>query len=670
MQKGTDISSNTIFFGKMSYQFDKKTGEVTIYGWEAGIAPSPFAGNGQAAQGVADLKNVNISSIRGEVSVAYNRVREDQVAIVGASASVGGSPNIGYTGSIIPGTWIKILTVPIGTMTLTVGNYYYVRDSNKSPGSAFQVTATLTESGSAITPDVSGTITFSSLTMGIPADYCIENSGSTGGQGFRYFIIDTSGVIWASGVSAAPGGGGPLSTLTTWTAITPHGSSLSSNDSYTDTGGVSIQIMYATDSNNKIKKDFLVTFNDGKIMAFRNDDKSGWPAVTGSDTTAWQSLNYFFHPHKSFLGNDQVIYFTDGPGIGVIQQKTGQQFDPSNSGTYNYVNANYLMAPTDAATRVTAIPNGGGLSIVVGGLMNNIYIYPSYQGSTFPGPTQLLWMPEYNTQYLLQTNNYVLIFSGNKGNVYLTNGTSVIPLITVPDYIAGSANFVQDPYFIWGGAAYTRGRVFFSIQDYNANHETANCGGVWSFVPSFSYYPQQDVGVALRLEAASSLWSTQGYNGCAPVLFVGSEATAQQANGPQFLAAWSQAVTGGSTITNSIDFSGTSPRTDGSSLIETDAVPVGTFLEKRSFNEIEVRFAAALATGESVACNYRTDLEGSWVSAGTFTSETVGTGDGSPLSWIIQGLPFEKVQIIQLQFILTSTMSSPSWCRMQQVTLR
>lgn len=649
----------------MAHFVDKKTGRITFSGWEQGIAPSPY-------KGVGDIKGANISSITGEVSVAYNRARQDNVPVSAGTFTTSGTHVFAYSATnLTNGTWIQC-TATTGTTGLTVGNYYFcvvnVAGSSYKLYSDMGVTQITGDSGS-------GTVTFSTLNMGIAMDYAVEQSAS--GSTYRYYIIDQNGIIWANGTTASIATSfiaGGITSSTTWQAITPYGSSTNAVDTFNSNAG-SIQIMYATNSNNKIQASYLMIFTLGQIKQGTNS--SGWPSVSGTPFAVWQSLNYSdASSHKSILGNDQVIYFCDGPGIGIIQQKTGQQFNPATPSTYNYVNANYLMAPTDTATRIAMIPSGNGLSIVVGGQQNNLYVYPSYQNSTASGaaPTTLLWMPESNTQFLLATNNYILVFPGSKGNIYLTNGSSVVPIMTVPDYIAGSANFVQDPYFVWGGAMYLRGRVFFSIKDQSSSH-TGNCGGIWSFAPSFSYFVNQDTGLALRMEGASSQFATSitqgtiGFNGYAPVIFAGQETTAQQNDGPQYIACWSQGNNDGSGIVNSIDFSGTSPLTNSSTIIETDVVPVGTFLEPKTFTQIEVQLGANLVTGESITVNYRTDLEAAWASAGTVVSEPAITGNGSPLSRLIQGLNFQKVQLIQLQLVLNSTATNPSWCRVRDISI-
>ena len=720
----------------MSWSEDK-TGEITIGGWDAGIAPSPHKGNGMnGSAGVADLKGVNISSVSGEVSVAYNRVRVDQPAIVGATATTqNASANIGYTGTIAVGTWIQVSNVT-GLSNITNTNYYQV--VNVTGGTEFQISATF--GGSVITPNSNGSFTFTTLTMGVPISYAIENSGGASSNSYRHYVLDNGGVIWVSGTASVPGSTpSPLSTTMTWSAITPHVATpgINSTDTTIQYGG-SISIMYSTNSNNVVTGSYIILFTDSLVYYMKNN--TGWPAITGTDLIAWSgvTLNYVDYPHRSYFGYDQTLYFTDGPSIGIIKEKplqiltttaplsagatsatlvnawsesttsysvlfsdgdtktvtftggstaitwTGgltaassnvltiakQSFNPGVATTFDYINPNYLLPPEDAATFISSLPSSSGsVSIVVGGLLNNIYFFPTLAQQTQPGPTSVLWMPEANTQYLLQANNFVFIFCGNKGNIYLTNGSAVISVMTVPDYVAGSANFTQDPYFVWGGAMYLRGRLFFSIKDQNANH-TGNCGGVWSFAPSFAAFFNQDVGIALRMEQASSLFSTWGFNGYAPIIFAGNSTSAQQANGPQYLACWSQGNNDGSGIINSIDFSGTQPLTDGSSIIETDAVPVGTFLNPRTLTQIEVPFAAPLVTGEYATINYRTSLENPFVSAGIPIVKTAPVGDGAPVSLLIEGLNFQKVQLIQLQVILKSTITNPSWCRMLPIKLR
>lgn len=633
----------------MAYTFDKKTGEITIAGWEKGIGASPH-------DGLGDLKNVNISTEKGEASVNFSRVRQDQAAVAGGAMSNNGvTTTFVYAGTLTAGTWI-LINSHTGSPGTTDGHYYWtvpvVVGVSYNLYSDFGVTQ--------ITSGGTGTINFDTLAMAAPIDYCVEQHSVSAGNSYRYFILDAAGVIWVSGTSSTPAAAGALSSTTAWSAITPHSNTPGGVDTFNNNQG-SIQIMYATDTNNKISANYMMVFTGSQILYGKNSDNSGWPSITGSPFTAWKTLGYSGgYSHKSILGLDQVIYFCDGPGIGVFYQVAGQQFDPNSSGTYSYVDAQYVMAPTDASTRITQIPTGNSIAVVVGGLENNLYIYPDVQSSSSSKPINILWLPEANVQYFVQANGFVFIFCGNKGNIYLTNGSTVVPVGTVPDYVAGSVNFTQEPYFIWGGAMYLRGRLFFSLKDQTASH-TGNCGGVWSFVPTFNYFPQQDSGLSLRLENASSQYATHGYNGYATLLFAGQESTAQQGNGPQYIGCWAQTTS--STTTNSIDFSGTVPYTGGQALIETDAIPVGTFLDKKTFEQIEYKLAAVPAAGDSVAINYRTSLEAVFATCGTVETESGTLSGYLPVN-------FQKAQFIQLQIILTAASSNSSFVRLKQVYIR
>lgn len=653
----------------MAYDIDKKTGEITFGGWEQGIAPSPHKGAG-------DLKNVNISSINGEVSVAYSRARLDQVPLTSQSATLtSGVVDIGYTGTIKPGTWI-LLSAVTGATNFTVDDYYQVVAVNA--GVSIQLSATF--GGTAITPNAGGSITFSTLPMGAPVSWCAEASVPN----YRYYILDQNGVVWVSQWGSTPTTafqtGNVMDSSMYWSAITPYGANATpTGHAYSQ--GNSIQIIYGTTGGTSytVSASYLMIMTDGEILYGSTANGAGWPSLG----TAWSSLSISGSAfnftngsyHKSIVGIDNNLYITDGNGINVLYQTAvGTPLNPGSDLTFTYTRNNYIVNITDSLSAITMSPTGGGLSVIAGGQSNLLYFFPVLAAAntgTGSLPTTTLWMPESGTVKLLPTNNYVTIFTGNKGNIYITNGSSVVPLMTVPDYVAGSASFVQDPFYEWGDAAYLRGRIFFSIKDSTSSH-TGNCGGVWSFAPSFAYFINQDSGLALRMEGASSAGGSytqaQGrYNGYAPVLFGGLELNAQAADGPQYLAAWTQDLNG--TTVNSIDFSGTAALTNGISVVETDAVYAGTFIEPRTFSQIEVNFTSALVSGESVVVNYRTDLEAAWKTAGTISSESFGTGDGATLSQIIQGLSFQQVQLLQLQAVLTSV-ANGSWCRFTTIKIR
>lgn len=293
-----------------------------------------------------------------------------------------------------------------------------------------------------------------------------------------------------------------------------------------------------------------------------------------------------------------------------------------------------------------------GNNVIIGGSGN--VLYPWDQVSNLP--FDLIFLPENNTVKIIVVNNSGYIFTGQKGNIYITNGSSASPVISVPDYcagIAGTPNSYIEPYFSWGDAMYLRGRVYFSILDQTVT-KAGNCGGIWSFVPTQNIFIQQDTGLSLRLENQSSYGT---YSGVCPVILVSQN---QTAIAPQYWSAWYSNITN---PTYGIDFTGTTP--NGISIIETDLMRTGTMLQNQTFSQIEYKLSTQLANGETIVINYRLNSTDAWTSCGT-----VKTVSATELSGYYTA-NFENSQWLQLQIILTPiNSSSSSFCRLAEIRIR
>lgn len=292
-----------------------------------------------------------------------------------------------------------------------------------------------------------------------------------------------------------------------------------------------------------------------------------------------------------------------------------------------------------------------GVNLMIGGKTNNLYPWDrtpvvSGQGIVSNSYNYPILLPEANIQQLLTVNNLLYCFAGSKGNIYITNGQTATGALSVPDYVTGQI----EPYFSWGATMYGRGRVWFSVQQGSG---TSNVGGVWSFVPSTNFFVGQDVGASLRLEHQNSYGTYSGY---ASVLLLNPN---QAAQGIQYFSGW----TNGSGTTFGIDNSDTTPYTGGQTLIETDLIETGTFLKKRTFSNIEFKFAAPLVSGESIAINFRTDINGTWT---PLTGQVV---ENSLLSGYYT-VDFEKSQWVQFQVLLTSTGTNPTFARLTELRIR
>ncbi len=348
-----------------------------------------------------------------------------------------------------------------------------------------------------------------------------------------------------------------------------------------------------------------------------------------------------------------VAYVGGGQYVDTLAEVFGKTFDPTDSSTYTWTPKAVQLQVNDYVTCISFI-SANTTTFLIGGSLNIVYTWDG-QGDSTTGTTfgPLIFLPEYYTYQIVQVNNLAYMLVGSKGNIYVTNGSSASTVLSVPDYIANSMGGNQDPYFIWGGAMYLRGRVYFSLK-------APNCGGVWSFIPTISYYIEQDTGASLRMENQNSYGTYSGY---ATLLFpaqggaTGQYITINQdANGPQYYSGWDS---GNSTY--GIDFSATTPYLGGA-IIESDLIPTGSMLERDSFNQVEYKMAAPLASGESVQLYYRLNITDAWTSCGTVVSDSSFSG------YFVAN--FQNTQWLQIRAVLTSTNTNPSFCRLTEIYVR
>lgn len=294
-----------------------------------------------------------------------------------------------------------------------------------------------------------------------------------------------------------------------------------------------------------------------------------------------------------------------------------------------------------------------GNTVIIGGTSNILYPWNQIDAT----PSDFIALPEANVQTMINVNNMVYVFAGSKGNVYITNNSVASLALKVPDYCAGIAGTPLtyiEPYFTWFDAMYLRGRVYFSILDQTAT-KAGNCGGVWSFIPTENAYAAQDIGASLRLENQNSYGS---YNGTARILIPNEE---QLAISPQFWSFWQNSHSIAAS-TFGIDYTNTVPVT--TFRIETDLLQSGTFLYKKTFEQIEYKLATPLAAGDSLQLYYRLNATDGWTSCGTVIEETTNRLSG------YFKVNFEKTQWTQFAAEATTPgTTSSSFVRLVQLRL-
>ncbi len=698
----------------MAYTYDDNS-DLLINGWETGIASSPHTGT-------AIMQSVNISTENKEVMCSYARVQQSQVISVATGNITPNSStalNVTFAVTLQAGMWIHIDSSTI--TNLSAGISYFV---NSVIGGVMQLQ---TDYQSAILGSLglTGAATFTLLrNMGNPISSATEKYSDGSTFQYRYYVLDANGLIWVndSGVTWSGGNGwflpdnGAHSGSTGIAVLngflfdfvgniiyckptsilqnsTPGWRSFSSGFMTSPTSGPNPHFPFAGHQG-------LLYYTDGNVIG-SIFPSSGTPNIqsyatyTASSTTGTLSVlingsvpssglpspvtpvpaAFFTHGTQPnnltvgtlyyikwlFSGSDFEVYPTAADAIagsnkidiaaGAVGTQYFNTFDPNYTGgesTIVFTPQALFLPFFETATCIGEIGN----LILVGTKSNTVYPWNQVD----PTPQDLIVLPENNVTSILTVNNTGYIFAGVKGNIYVTNGSAASLAISVPDYCAGidgTPGSYVEPYFTWGGSMYLRGRVYFSILDQTST-KAGNCGGIWSFIPTQNMYVGQDVGLSLRLENQSSYGT---YNGVSMVLLASQS---QSAKSPQYWNGWESSTSG---ATYGIDFTDTKP--NAPAIIETDLIPTGTYLDKQTFQNVEYKLAAPLASGETVAISYRTNATDAFVSCGTVIVESA-TG----LSGYYQ-VNFEKTQWLQFRITMTPlNSSSSSFCRLVEIRLR
>jgi hypothetical protein len=294
-----------------------------------------------------------------------------------------------------------------------------------------------------------------------------------------------------------------------------------------------------------------------------------------------------------------------------------------------------------------------GNTVLIGCKGNLVYPWNQIDAT----PSDVIQLPEAGVQTMVNVNNMAYLFAGNRGNVYISNGSVASLVLKVPDYCAGvpgTPNSYIEPYFTWGDSMYCRGRVYFSILDQTAT-KAGNTGGVWSFIPTGNM-TTNDPGLALRLENQNSYGDYDGY---ATILIPAAE---QDAIAPQYWAAWQDSYNT-ATAAFGIDFTATTPVT--TFVVETDLLVTGSLLAKTTFGQLEYKLTAPAVAGDSVQLFYRLNSNAAWTSCGTAEVETE-----EPISGYY-AVNFEKTQWIQFRAVCsTGGTTASSFTRLAQLRLR
>lgn len=592
--------------------------DIIISGFENGIADSPYIG-------IGDMRNINNSSVPNEAAVAFQTVKSSLASVSGSVASANaGTDTITFSGltGVLANYTAVIFTgasLPTGISAATV---YYL-------GSVSGLTAKIytrgdLNVGSLINITGTGTGTFASVDMGSPTylkSYTF-NSFSTDGLPVNTFIaVDYNGRVWAFNTVGS-----------TWVYL--------GNTTLTHAYGNGLAFWQG----------FIFVWRATSLDYLPVDDiydyskwVYGWDpfdASSGKEISNYPNGTDAAVSHDTLIFTDDKFFSCDYSFLQSLSIKVGVTVDPTDATSYDYAKKALSLPSWDIAQCLSQ--NGTNFSLLIGGSFN--YIYPwDISSPTFGSP---ILLAENFIKRMITVNTNTYIFAGIRGNIYVTNGSQAQVYKKVPDFLSGT----EEPYFYWGGATFDRNNLYFGVQAYsNATVAIPNYGGLWkinlttdsmTLLNELSYATYNGMATAMVLRPLQFLNAIPvGY-----ALFIG----------------WSSGAS-----TYGIDAYDGNPYSSGQSYIDSDMIPIGTFLKPFTPSQVEWKVSVPLVAGESVAMYYRTNLTASYtLIPRTNTNTLVGAISDEMTT------NFEKAQWVQLRAVLTSTNTTPTYTRLTEFRIR
>ncbi len=402
---------------------------------------------------------------------------------------------------------------------------------------------------------------------------------------------------------------------------------------------------------------YLLVARDAKIDAIAASNTGttgGWTTlnVDANGTSVTFSASSQYTNHFALIANDTKLYFCNGTKIADLVQVTGKTFDPTDASTFIYNDA-ALSLPFQYYNNTTATSMcelGNQLLVAAGN-----YVYPWDKNS----PSYNVPIPFTEPIYkIYNVNNLVYCFAGidpsnnaksgvnymatGRGNIYLYNGYQSSLYKKIPD-MSGSYTSGDAQNWLFGGVAQYYKKLLFGLRgqgSYNAIYSIDTETGV--LVAEYEDSQGQGLGTGIT----TAICVTYGLTGT---------------NIQSFSSGWSdESGQYGFAITNG----SLNPYT--TSTIITDLIPVGTFLKPKTFEQIELKFAQPLSSGETISLSMRSSLAESFSNAvlanGFISAGTEG------VSYLYTNVT-EQYQWLQFQVNLGGV-SSGSRCQLTEIIIR
>ena len=555
----------------MAYRMEKEANgrtAIVIDGFEKGIADSAYSG-------IANIRNLNTRYQPGVAYVNYQRL----------AATVSGGTMAAPTFST---------TSPAGIIYILDASQQVWKQSSTG-SSTFNLL-----SGNPSTAGTGNGIqwwqNYLVVFRGTYIDICGDGTGDAGITSSNWNTTNTTSGAW------------PIAAATVTLTGTPAANAVSATiSSYTDSNAHSRSFW------NGPTGTYQFTFGNGQITLgnlVQGATSVNWftPILSGGASSSSLTVTPLFAGNHMSLVSSQNgnLYFCNGSFVGVLQSVPGYVFNKNNSLSYTFEyaavgNSGVGLPANDSVVWLSEIQN----QLLIAG---NFRVYPWDYISTALGVPAPISEQIYK---MVNLSNNIFVFAGVKGNIYISNGYSISLLKKIPDSLFG----LIDPYLQWGGFMIHRNKLYFQVYASTAAG-TASASAIFSLdVAAGSLPTSLDTSGSLTIENQNSFGYTPTAGSSANGLLIDYGTSTYDS----YYSAWYNNSAGG------IDYNTTTLYQNSEAIIESDIIPIGTFLQSRTFESVEYKLDRPLANGDSIALYFRTSLTDSYVAVGP-SAVTGGSG--------------------------------------------
>lgn len=361
---------------------------------------------------------------------------------------------------------------------------------------------------------------------------------------------------------------------------------------------------------------------------------------TETGTFSAQLLSTTTINYKAYVSKvDGNLYFANGRNLGrIISENANTVFNPGIVSTYSVdFAATEILQQSDVISDMVDLQS----TLIISGI-KDLYTW-DYVSSNVTAPTPV----GENISSIVNLLNNIYVFAGQKGNIYISNGFSSQIFTKIPDFIASTI----DPVWSWGGIMVHRSKLFFQALAQTTSG-TNILAGIFSLIASPAAIGE--VASGLVMESQNSYGLTPASGALSNGLLIDNSPSSTGFD--SYYSAWSNgASTGG------IDYNDTTLWQNFEPVIETDIIPIGKILDKKTFGNIEFKLDRPMVIGDQIKLFWRPSLSDNYVQIGnTFTNAQLSDYATSNIS---------QAQWAQFKITFKCASSGSSFIPLRELTL-